>query len=282
MPVYRLTADLNTDPEVGASPNRIVSVRFAAPMHCHDFYEFFLIVSGSCRHLVNGGVQRLAEGALVFIRPDDTHAYDYDGKNDCEFVNIPCAAELIREAFRYLGGEPFARRYLAPAMPPVVILSQVERKAFLTEYEKLRVLSSFNKPYARLFLKGLIAETFTSYFSADCTASSNTLPGWLESLLAEMQKKENFTAGLSRMYALSKRSPGHLNRAFRQYLSMTPVAYINGLRLDYAKVLLLSTELPIVDVAFESGFNNLSHFYHLFHGEYGMAPAELRKRRKTI
>lgn len=282
MVAYKLTESTNIDPEVASAPNRITSVRFAAPMHCHEFFEFFLITKGSCRHLVNGGVQNLSEGALVFIRPDDTHAYDYSGRGDCEFINIPCTAGMINLAFSYLGGESFARRYLAPEMPPVVSLSQMERESFLAEFEKLKVLCTFDKPGARLFVKGMVAEIFTNYFLVGRSFTAGGLPEWLGSLLASMQNKENFTVGLDRMYELSQRSPGHINRVFRQYLSTTPVAYINSLRLGYAKTLLLTADQSIMDIAFESGFNNLSHFYHLFREEYGITPAELRRKRETV
>lgn len=282
MPVYRLTESMNIDPEVECLPNRITSIRFAAPMHSHDYYEFFLITRGSCNHIVNGGTQNLSEGALVFIRPDDIHAYDYDGSGDCEFINIPCATKAIEQAFAYLGGETFAVRYLTPPMPPVAILSQMERENYIADYEKLKVLISLDKPYARLFLKSMVVETFTHYFLTGQKIDTGSLPVWLGDLLAGMQKKENFTAGLSRMYELAQRSPGHLNRAFRQYLKTTPTAYINSLRLGYAKVLLLTTEQSIVDIAFESGFDNLSHFYHLFRAEFSSTPSDLRKARETV
>lgn len=281
MPVYKLTESTNIDPLTESWPNRITSIRFASPMHCHDFYEFFLIAKGSCRHLVNGDVQTLREGALVFIRPDDTHAYDFDGNGDCEFINIPCTAKTIHLAFDFLGGETFARQYLSPKMPPVVMLSQMERESYLADFEKLKVLCTLDKPYARIFLRGMIVETFAHYFITGTKFKKSGMPEWFGDLLAEMQKKENFTVGLERMYELSGHSPGHLNRVFRRYLSVTPVEYINSLRLSYAKTLLLTTDRNIVDIAFECGFNNLSHFHHLFRAQCGKTPLCMRRERET-
>jgi AraC family cel operon transcriptional repressor len=282
MAVYRLTETYNIDAQAETYPNLISSIKYAYPLHNHDYYEFFLIVSGRCIHRVNGSEQHTAEGALVFIRPDDTHAYDYDGEGDCEFINITCAAKAVEGALGYLGSSSLSARFLSPRMPPVTILSQAERETFIADFERLKVLSTLDKPYARLYLRSLIVEIFTRYFTSEHRTVSNSLPVWLEDLLTGMQKKENFTAGLDRMYEIAPRSPGHLNRAFRQHLRTTPTAYINSLRLGYAKNLLMTTEQSIVETAFESGFDNLSHFYHLFKAEFKTTPKELRKTREMI
>jgi AraC-like DNA-binding protein len=41
--------------------------------------------------------------------------------------------------------------------------------------------------------------------------------------------------------------------------------------------LLDTTELPIMDIAMDVGFNNLSHFYHQFKKVYGYSPNKFRQ-----
>ena len=52
------------------------SVRETYQLHCHDFYEFFLVTKGRALHIVNDTVQTVSRGSLVFVRPDDAHCYD--------------------------------------------------------------------------------------------------------------------------------------------------------------------------------------------------------------
>lgn len=281
MSVPRLTARSNVRAELECLPNQISSIRLSAPTHCHDYFEFFLIVSGKCRHLVNGGEQRLSEGALVFIRPDDTHSYDYDGGGDCEFINITCTARVIREAFAYLGGDPLRERFLTPRMPPVAQLSQLEKENYLAQFERLKALGTLEPGAARLLLRSLVVESFSRYFLTHHFTVGKDVPPWFDILLTRMQKKENFTAGLRRLYELTPISAGHIHRTFRQFLGTTPTAYINRLRLDYAKSLLLTTDRDIAEISLEAGFENLSHFYHLFRREYSAAPAQLRQTRAS-
>ena len=281
MNAYRLTEKECTDADADCFSNLISSIRYASPLHSHEYYEFFLIASGRCMHSVNGGVQRLAEGALVFIRPDDTHAYDYDGESDCSFINIACTRRAVEGAFAYIGGQEYAKRLLAPGMPPVTVLSQAERERFAAAYRELRFAYTLDKPYARLLVHGLIVQLLMWYFRGGSAGAANRMPEWLGSLLASMQDKENFVPGLNRMYEIAPRSPGHLCRAFQTYLHTTPTAYVNSLRLGYARNLLLTTDLGILETAYESGFDNLSHFYHCFKKEFNITPAEMRGLRSN-
>jgi AraC family cel operon transcriptional repressor len=63
----------------------------------------------------------------------------------------------------------------------------------------------------------------------------------------------------------------------KKYLQQTATDFINHLRLDYAANLLYHTDFPIIKVAFESGFNNLSHFNHLFKKKDRITPYNFRK-----
>lgn len=58
--------------------------------------------------------------------------------------------------------------------------------------------------------------------------------------------------------------------------------YINSLRLEHAESLLLNKKcaLRIIDIAYQSGFNNKNSFYRLFRDKHDMPPAEYRAKRQ--
>lgn len=59
---------------------------------------------------------------------------------------------------------------------------------------------------------------------------------------------------------------------------MTPTEYVNGLRLAYARHLLKYTDHSVLDISMECGFENPSHFYHLFAASVGHSPAAFRRK----
>lgn len=69
----------------------------------------------------------------------------------------------------------------------------------------------------------------------------------------------------------------HLRRAFAAEFNVSPIQYLQTLRLLLAKNLLTSTRLSVLDVAMSAGFGSLRRFNELFKKEYRLSPAALRK-----
>jgi AraC-like DNA-binding protein len=57
--------------------------------------------------------------------------------------------------------------------------------------------------------------------------------------------------------------------------------YLNRLRINESKRLLIETELNIGEVAFKVGFNNQTHFNRVFKTETGVSPTEFREKTKN-
>lgn len=72
------------------------------------------------------------------------------------------------------------------------------------------------------------------------------------------------------------RSKSHISHLFKKENGMTIRAYCNRLKLGDAKKLLLTTDLPITEIAFNIGFNDTSYFISLFRKEFGITPLQYR------
>jgi len=59
---------------------------------------------------------------------------------------------------------------------------------------------------------------------------------------------------------------------------MTYTQYLNMLKTDYAKELLVSTDLKITEVCQECGFTSHSNFLRLIKAATGMPPMAYRKQ----
>jgi transcriptional regulator GlxA family with amidase domain len=72
-------------------------------------------------------------------------------------------------------------------------------------------------------------------------------------------------------------SSRQLERMFRRYLDRTPTRYYLELRLARARLLLLQTELPVLEVALACGFVSASHFSKCYRDVYGCTPRDQRQ-----
>lgn len=63
-----------------------------------------------------------------------------------------------------------------------------------------------------------------------------------------------------------------IERLFSTHLGITPVRYMNDLRLARGRALLAETDMKVTDVAVASGFASASHFSKSFRKKYGVSP----------
>ncbi|MFN7023575.1 MAG: AraC family transcriptional regulator [Pseudorhizobium sp.] len=71
-------------------------------------------------------------------------------------------------------------------------------------------------------------------------------------------------------------APSAFSKAFRRLTGMNFSAYSRSVRVWRARTMLAETEMPITDVCFEAGFNNLSNFNRYFRMETGLTPRAYR------
>lgn len=69
---------------------------------------------------------------------------------------------------------------------------------------------------------------------------------------------------LAEIAAVADLSQFHFARAFRRTTGLTPQQYLMQQRIERAKELLASDDLPIVEISLRTGFKNQSHFTTLF------------------
>jgi AraC-like DNA-binding protein len=72
-------------------------------------------------------------------------------------------------------------------------------------------------------------------------------------------------------------SPFHFLRLFSGVLGVTPHQYLVRARLRHAARLLTSDDRDVTDVAYDSGFNDLSNFVRTFHRAAGVPPLKFRQ-----
>ncbi len=81
---------------------------------------------------------------------------------------------------------------------------------------------------------------------------------------------------LEELAFLSEMSTSTFQRKFKSIYGTSPKNYTINKRLERAKILLLSESLRVSEVAFECGFEDVSHFSKSFSSKYGKSPKQFR------
>jgi AraC family L-rhamnose operon regulatory protein RhaS len=241
----------------------------AFPEHSHDFGEIVIINQGGGYNVVNDHARRVCAGSVCYLMPEDRHSF--------EEVNELCLTNvLFRMPERYLpllasGGEG---RYSEAWEIGVDTRRQVER--LLASLDK--VSEHFTVDLARsCFLEGvflqLVALLCQARYSCDHKTSLDTRARELVSYLRGNFSESIDWESLAEKFSLSTRT---LHRKIVDQTGLTPVRYLNQLRLTHAAQSLLSSRQGITEIAFASGFEDSNYFSTVFRQEYGESPSQYR------
>ena len=84
-----------------------------------------------------------------------------------------------------------------------------------------------------------------------------------------------------RLARVSGVSEAHFARSFKEAFGFPPHRYLLTRRLERAKALLRDTNLSIIEIAFQTGWNSLGTFGRTFRDVTGESPGALRAREKA-
>jgi transcriptional regulator GlxA family with amidase domain len=84
-----------------------------------------------------------------------------------------------------------------------------------------------------------------------------------------------------RLARVSGVSQAHFARSFAEAFGVPPHRYLLTRRIERAKALLRDTDLPITEIAFQTGWNSLGTFGRTFRDVTGGSPGELRAREQA-
>ena len=104
----------------------------------------------------------------------------------------------------------------------------------------------------------------------------------LQGIFTEISEQLNGDIRMSRFAHQFGMSETAFSRFFLKNTGMNFSNYVRKIRVGYACSLLLETEMKIVDVAGEAGFQNLSLFNRQFKNETGKTPQEYRKLTRLL
>ena len=241
--------------------------RLNFPAHLHGELELFLVQSGCICVSVDGESRALTAGEMAVIFPNTIHSYQCR-EADSRYTMAVCGTSLLGDFFPSLTQCRPRRSYLCgDALDPDVLYA-------LHSLYRCRCMgadSSISRALLHLILAHVLPqlslEPLPEPKSMDLTSCvvRYVMRNFRQPLSLECIAKE---LGVSK-YHLSRVFSARLHTGFREY--------VNALRLDCARDLLAATELSMLEVSMESGFDSLRTFNRVFQERFRQTPSQYRK-----
>lgn len=186
----------------------------------------------------------------------------------CPLCSIPAISKSILSS---LAGVRTAT-FTVPRLPPLMSLTRVFANAKSAWME--------NDPLL-LEQAALDLAAITTCLVAD-TDQPNTGPTARDQqritrALRHIEARTSTPITVGRLASEAAMSPYHFLRTFRHVVGMTPHQFLLRLRLQDAAVQLRHSAQPVLDIALNAGFADLSTFNRRFRVTIGMTPSQYRR-----
>ena len=244
------------------------TVDYLVKMHLHEFYELEIILDGCGTLNLNGTTYPLSKGSVYFLTPIDFHA-----------VTPNTALEIANLSFDEPALSPQMQQFFMNRRDNFIFLADdAAAESLYTLFSLLSRECQTDDEFGARARKNLLELMLLNIARAD--RDSGIVPQDVAHMQNSLQYlfchfREQIT--LSQVAAQSGYTPNYFSKLFRDFCGTCFVDFLCQLRLNYAKMLLLSTTLSTTEIAEKSGFGSASSFFRRFAQNCGCTPDSFRK-----
>lgn len=228
--------------------------------HDHDFWEAFLVLSGTIRHVCNGCSSALSRGDCWLVRPDDVHCIE--GEALIFNVAWPKSNWSAWLAIAGLRAGEAATRTEAPELEAA--------------FARLSEIFAVGSAHEELHLARFWGELALHFWPVSDEGGGH--PPWMRQTLHRFEREDGVRGGYEFLLHIAPVSPRQLHREWTRAFGQTPSAWVLQTRLDRAALLLLQTSLSVQEVAARCGFENVSYFFRVWKARFGDSPRAYREQ----
>lgn len=257
------------------------------------FNRLYLITAGEGRVLLDNTTYHLTPGKLFLIPKFTFHSYHCDEMMGhfylCFFDEIAFCESLF---------ESFEFNFLVDAKPGDVNLFERINQLNLggriknpdpASYNNEKSLYSFSKNRRQLHLSDIIEIQGIIYqLMSRFITDSNNHPQFIVSrkrfskVTNYIHQHLNAKISLKELAGIVCLSPDYLSKQFVEVMGVRPMEYVNRIRIERAQMLLVTTDLPIKQIADNVGISSNSYFSTLFRKQTMCTPEEYRNMHNLV
>ena len=253
-------------------------------IHYHSFIEFSLIESGKGIYKTTSGNIPISAGDIFFFRPNEPHCVtDIEG-DGMKFLNLHVAPYYLYGHFSGALGADYTK-ILTTHFP----LPTNKLNGFLAreEIEKLTaIIRAMKMEYendlsdCEIICDGLAAAMYITVaraFPDKKPENSGKLYSKILASVKYIDKRHKEDLSLEQIAASAGYNKCYFSSVFKKCMGMSVWDYICIRRTEEAMRLIKTTDMSILDIAYECGFNNTANFNKIFKKYTNVLPHTMRR-----
>ena len=266
--------------------HRYESPYFETPWHFHEEYELVYCEKGFGNKFIGNSFSAYQEGEIAFIGKNVPHLfkaddsfYRPDSTVKPSSIVVQFVEDFLGTAFFYSPEMTEMKQVLSLSQNGLMVLGETRLKIKtilfeMLESDKIGRLRGLLKIFDLLSESKELQLLSVNQISGINVNDSLKMNKVLEYAL--LHYKEDISIRVAA--DLTNLSESAFCRYFKSRTQKSFVGFIIEMRLNESVRLLKETDLSILEICYESGFNNLSNFNRLFRKQFQESPVEYRKR----
>ena len=256
---------------------------FNFPIHYHDEFELnFIKNARGAKRVIGDHVEEIGEYELVLLGPNLQHSW-FTHKctsTDITEVTIQFHKDLFDEKFLQRNQLSFIRTMLDNSLRGILFSYET---ASLLAYRILRLnrKDGFESVFELMAILHELSVSRHSRLLSNTTFNNNEKVSYNSRRIEKVMEylNENFQnpISLSEVAELTNMAESAFSRFFKARTGITFIDSLTEIRLGHASRILLDTTQSISEIAYKTGFNNISNFNRIFKKKKGCTPKEFKK-----
>ncbi len=239
--------------------------------HWHSYCEIDFIDSGQALHTLNGHQEMVHTNSIVVMSTSDFHSYT-DWQDDPPVItnirfNEDLLSDDVKKVFRAINGHV----YHIPEQDAGSLRQKID--ALLTDDAK-----PMEHLRHRIMLEILLLDIAISQDAYTRLKVIDNDPLMAAFAYIEQHFREAIT--LEEVSKIAAFAPTYFSTLFHERFGATFRDYIISRRLEWSRLLIEYTNVPITTICFDAGFSSSSYFGRCFRQKFGISPSEARKKSK--
>jgi AraC-like DNA-binding protein len=256
------------------------------PTHWHDEMELVYAEKGKSIYYVDFKPYIMEEGDILIIPPTTIHSFEQYGEE--EFVGYTCVFNL--NMVNNSSVDVCSEKYFTPLYNNEIILKILLKKSDEGWKNISEIVYSIMRCYYKkddcyeLRMKMYLYEMFCYYFEHRMFEENTNstvrikVSEKTKTIITYIEEHYQEKITLEKLARETNQSVYNLAHSFKKCTGISPLEYINQYRLSIAARELETTKNPVINIAVDTGFNNVSYFNRAFRAKYNMTPTEYRKK----
>lgn len=249
---------------------RLMKEKFAG-LWSHENYIFYVLEGKKVWHTTNGSYE-ISDGSCVLVRKGACILEQFFDIGFC-LVLFFIPDQFICETLKSRSAPiPKSDNPYGSVIP--IAATETLKSFFISMYAYFAGTSSPDPSLLELKFRELILNIADNRDNAELLSYFCSMMNEPHSVTLERIMQDNycFNLKMEQYAALSNRSLSAFKRDFQKQFNSTPGKWLLEKRLQHSMTLLKNTGKTVAEAAFESGFENNSHFSRCFKQRFGITP----------